>query len=105
VGYVRLECKTGNAVNGKKQLGYLSDIATISALNDEHRKLSTARFVPLVSAYLLCWNTLQASYVREGEHVCSHVEPSCTTNGDERCFADCSLDSKVRSLTSSGVNW
>jgi hypothetical protein len=83
-----LECKhDGTCRNGKKQLGYLSDVANLAShLNETHTENFQHCVCPNGFVGLLCEH--KVTLCPEGEHLCLHGA-SCTTNGDERS-CDCS---------------
>jgi hypothetical protein len=82
-----LACEKGTCRNGKKELGYLSDIATVTShLNETHSENFQHCVCPEGYVGLLCEHKI--TLCPESEHLCLHGS-SCTTNGDERS-CDCS---------------
>jgi hypothetical protein len=83
-----LECKGGGTCrNGVKELGFLSDVAVITAhLNQTHTEDFQHCVCPVGFVGLLCEHKIELC--PDGEHLCLHGA-SCTTNGDESS-CDCS---------------
>jgi hypothetical protein len=82
-----LECKEGTCRNGKKELGYLSDIAATTAhLNQTATEEFQHCVCPNGYVGLLCEH--KVALCPEGEHLCLHGA-LCTTNGDD-ASCDCS---------------
>lgn len=89
-----LDCKNeGTCKNGKKELGYLSDIANVAShLNQTHTETFQHCVCPNGYVGLQCEH--KVTLCPEGEHLCLHGA-LCTTNGDESSCDCSSTDSEL----------